>query len=153
MLRIFIAITSFSVLTSLSLLASESLLIKSVLLEFENKTGLIVVTREQTLRAQLTVSYQGNGLLEGRWMVAEPGSTEAQPLFRTLLLVRENLSSSQRSIIDSPELPTAMTGKYLLQFCVTTRNSVSRTEVHVDKNPLCPQQKLISSIAYQVIAN
>ncbi|WP_145999183.1 hypothetical protein [Oceanicoccus sp. KOV_DT_Chl] len=122
-------------------------MINTVALEFDDNNNIVMAGLNENLQAKLTVVYSGVGLLEGRWLVAEPGSTEAQPIYRTLKLVRQNLNTKQRSFIESPELPTNRAGKYLLQFCVTNRLlDESRTEQH----RLCPNEKLVAQAYYQV---
>ncbi len=100
--------------------ASESVLrVQGLRLEFDNGVNLALIDLNAEIKARLTLSYSGVGLLEGIWQVAEAGSTDSLPLYRTLMLVRENLSGSQRATLQSPALPSSRSGKYLVRFCVT----------------------------------
>ncbi len=123
------------------LVAADTLMIKTLNLDFNNESQQQVVAKDTELRARLILTYQGSGLLQGSWLLAEPGGTEGKPLFRNIQLVRETIVSSQRSYVDSPELPTLRTGKYLLKFCLTDQKPDNRLET----DPRCAQA------SYQVI--
>jgi hypothetical protein len=125
--------------------AQGSLSVQAIRLEFDtgNNTGIFEVG--ESLRASLTASYGGTGILRGRWQVAEPGSSEGTPLYRTLSLVNVNLATGQRSTLRSPALPTARSGRYLLRFCVTTQADATFAD-----DPLCPDPTLAAAAAYFV---
>jgi len=55
--------------------------------------------------------------------VADPVSTQAQPIFRPLMHVRRYLAGSGKQTITSPELPTTMSGLYLLRLRITEPQS------------------------------
>jgi len=88
-------------------------------LEFESGRRIEVIERGAALDARLILSYTGGGTLRGRWQVADPGGGE-RPFFRTVSLVRENLAPTQRATIESPKLPTNLSGRYALRFCLET---------------------------------
>jgi hypothetical protein len=124
-----------------------SLSVQGMRLEFATGNNLALVDMKDSLQAKLILAHSGNGLLQGRWQIAEPGSSESIPLYRTLALVRRNISSAQRTVLHSPELPTSRTGKYLLRFCVTNRNMVSEEQAISEQ---CPIENLVINAAYQV---
>ncbi|MEX1032599.1 MAG: hypothetical protein WDZ30_04515 [Cellvibrionaceae bacterium] len=128
--------------------ASGELTVQGLRLEFETGNNTTLADINSELQARLTVLHSGSGLLEGRWLVAEPGSTEGEPLFRTLALARSNLTSGQRNILSSPKLPTNRVGKYLLRFCVTDSNP--NQQVTNSLSSQCPSESLIVDAAYQV---
>lgn len=125
------------------------LTVQGLRLAFDTGNDQALVAESSALTAQLTLSYSGAGLLEGRWQLAEPGSTEALPLFRTLSLVRQQVAGSQRLVLESPTLPTARPGKYLLRFCVTNRNLAPEG---ASDDPQCPVQEWVIDAGYQVQA-
>lgn len=127
--------------------APGALAVQGLRLEFDTGNDLTLTEINSQLKAQLTLAYTGSGLLEGRWQLAEPGSSEGLPLYRTLALVRQNLVSNQRVILASPKLPTLRAGKYLLRFCVTNRDLI-RSDTVLD--PQCPIEELVIDAAYQV---
>ena len=127
---------------------ADSLELKSLQLQFDTLNKLSTVEQHSQLQAKLTITYNGSGLLQGRWLLAEPGSTEGKSLYKTLSLVRENLTTQQRSYIDSPELPTIKTGKYNLKFCVT--KSIKHQDAN--KDPQCPSKLLSTAVGYQVVS-
>lgn len=90
-------------------------------LTFDNQANVALIAPESELKAKLNVNYNGTGLLEGFWEVAEPGSSEGVPIFRRLQAVQQPLSRGQLTQLQSPLLPTARVGKYLLRFCVISR--------------------------------
>lgn len=128
---------------------SGELALYGMRLVFDTGNDLALVTENTALSAQLTLSYSGSGLLEGRWQIAEPGSTEALPQYRTLALVRQQLASSQRLVLESPALPSERAGKYLLRFCVTNRNLVPEG---ASEDPQCPVPEWVIDAGYQVQA-
>lgn len=123
------------------------LLIKGLRLQYAGGTNLAVVERGEELKTLLSVYYSGTGFLEGRWQVADPGSSSGNPVFRTLALVRKQLSSTQRTDIPSPPLPTERAGKYLVRFCVSNRDLI---EDPATASGQCPIENLIVDAAYQV---
>lgn len=142
-----IALLHLFLLLSISVSSAADIFeVKTVALEFEGGNNITLAGLNDSLQAKLTVTYNNIGLLEGRWLLAEPGSTE-QPIYRTLKLVRHNLNSSQRSFLESPALPTNRVGKYLLQFCVSNRTPV---EGRIDSNSSCPNGSLVAQAFYQV---
>lgn len=119
--------------------------VQTLRLEFDSGNNTEIVTVDESMRASLTVSYSGKGMLRGRWQIAEPGSSEGAPLYRTLSLVNTNLTTSQRSTLRSPALPTGRSGKYLLRFCVT-----NGFDIDPGDDPLCPNQDLTAMATYLV---
>lgn len=138
---------SSSRLTSIRDALTGALSIQSMRLEFANGNNMELVDLNDSLQAKLILVHSGTGLLEGRWQIAEPGSTETIPLYRTLALVRRNITGTQRSILHSPELPTSRTGRYLLRFCVTNREMITDDSTGTEQ---CPIEKLVVNAAYQV---
>lgn len=86
-------------------------------LEFESGRRIEIVDRGARLVARLTMLYAGSGTLRGRWEVADSAGS-GDPLFRVLQIVRAPLGGSQQHTLDSPPLPTDISGRYLLRFCV-----------------------------------
>lgn len=125
--------------------AQDVFSVNALRLEFDTGNNTKVATANEAMRASLTVSYSGTGLLQGRWQIAEPGSSEGLPLYRTLAIVNTNLHAGQRSTLRSPALPTSRPGKYLLRFCVT-----NRFDVDPDGDTQCPNPALVAHASYQV---
>jgi len=124
--------------------------IQRLQLSFPNQTSLIVVEPGSSLAANLDVNYSGTGILEGRWQIAEPGSSEGLPLYRNLKLEKRSLTKAQHTRIVSPALPTGKPGKYLLRFCVIDR---SQTDLSSTNDFNCPNEQLKVEAAYQVMAD
>ncbi|NGP53478.1 hypothetical protein [Thioalkalivibrio sp. XN8] len=127
--------------------APSELLVVSVRLEFETGNNTAIVERDADLRAGLTVQHTGTGILRGRWQIAEPGSSEAVPVFRTLALVNTQVRAGQRSYLRSPVLPTSRPGVYLLRFCVSGTDPVA-----VAEDAQCPGAGQVVHATYQVHA-
>jgi hypothetical protein len=125
--------------------APGELVITSLQLEFETGNNAAVVGPAESLQAILTVQHTGNGILRGRWQIAEPGSSEGAPLFRTLVLVNANVRSGQRSIYLSPTLPTGRPGVYVLRFCASEPNNAATSD-----DVLCPDADRVVTATYQV---
>jgi len=86
-------------------------------LTFPSGKRIEIVERNSALVARLTLAYSGSGTLRGRWQVAEPGGG-ANAFFRTVSLVRVSLAATQRATLDSPQLPTNLSGRYAVRFCL-----------------------------------
>lgn len=128
---------------------SGDLLVQRLSLSFSDNQRVKVVPADTDLLAKVLLAYSGNGLLEGRWQVAEPGSTEGKPVYRTLTLVRSYLRNAQQSSINSPPLPTDKAGKYRVRFCVTNRELIPADALVVDAG--CPLDGLTVETVYEVL--
>lgn len=127
--------------------APSELVVVSVRLEFDTGNNTAIVAHDAELRASLTVQHTGTGILRGRWQLAEPGSSEAVPVFRTLALVNTQVRAGQRSHLRSPMLPTSRPGVYLLRFCVSGTNPVAAAD-----DAQCPDAAQVVHATYQVHA-
>lgn len=127
--------------------APSELVVVSVRLEFDTGNNTTIAAQDADLRAGLTVQHTGTGILRGRWQIAEPGSSEAVPVYRTLALVNTQVRAGQRSYLRSPTLPTSRPGVYLLRFCVTGTDPAATA---VDAQ--CPDAGLVVHATYQVHA-
>jgi hypothetical protein len=102
--------------------APSELMVSAIRLEFGSGNNADLVDIDETLRLTATLQYTGTGVLRGRWQIAQPESPDAMPAFRTLALVNTNLTTSQRSTLRSPVLPTSRSGRYLVRFSVTGKD-------------------------------
>ena len=118
-------------------------------LSFLDNQRIKLVQPGTELKAKALLAYSGNGLLEGRWQVAEPGSTEGRPVYRTLSLVRNYLGTTQQAQLNSPLLPTDKAGKYRVRFCVSNRDQVALDELVLDNS--CPIDELTVETVYEVL--
>lgn len=149
MASIVITISS-SPLTAAREATDGGLLVQGLRLEFNNGSNLALADINSALTARLTLNYSGMGLLQGAWQVAEAGSTEALPFYRTLELVRQNLVGNQRATLESPVLPTSRSGKYLIRFCVTSPTLTDSNANSVSAQ--CSADQLLVNGSYQVQA-
>ncbi len=129
----------------------SELLVQRLNLSFLDNLRVKVVQPATELKAKVQVVYSGNGQLQGRWQVAEPASTQGEPMYRTLTLVSQYLGATQQTLLTSPPLPTAVAGKYRVRFCVTNRDMVPADELVLD--PGCPIEALTVETAYQVLGS
>ncbi len=115
-------------------------------LSFPNLSSMTLVESGEELFSYLDVNYSGTGVLEGFWQLAEPGSTESKPIYRTLKLERKALSQLRHSRLVSPTLPTDKPGKYLLRFCLLDRTNTGGTV-----NRDCEESGKRVEVLYQVL--
>lgn len=125
------------------------LLVQRLSLSFLDNQRIKLVQPGTDLKAKVLLAYSGNGLLEGRWQVAEPGSTEGRPVYRTLTLVRSYLGNTQQAQLNSPVLPTEKAGKYRVRFCVSNRDQVPADDLVLDNS--CPIAALTVETVYEVL--
>lgn len=112
-------ITEVSLPISLAVTGSGGdLLLSRIELTFEApaEARFASVDKDDRLRALARVRFGGSGLLQARWVVADPSSTVGRAVFRTLQIVRRNLPTSGEVEILSPPLPTGEQGIYELRF-------------------------------------
>ncbi len=95
-----------------------NLSISQIDLRFQNGDITMVTGTEQTVNATAVISYGGSGLLDLIWEVATPSSTSGTPIFIRLKTTRQFLGAGRRSVIESPRLPTNLTGSYILRLRV-----------------------------------
>lgn len=71
------------------------------------------------LRPWARIRYGGSGVLEARWLIADPSSTGGEAVFRTQQVVRQLLNGSENEVrVEGPLLPTGQPGIYELRFQV-----------------------------------
>jgi len=99
---------------------SGELTLERMELEFESRRRIEIVERGARLVARLTILYSGSGTLRGRWEIADPSGT-GEPLFRVLSSARVALGGQQHHTLESAPLPTDISGRYVLRFCVEPR--------------------------------
>lgn len=129
---------------------TANLVIRNLELRFRDTLAPIaVVTPDSDLKAELRVYHSGTGTFEGEWQVAEPGSTEGQPIYRPLQRVRQLLTGQQLSVLTSPALPTRVAGKYLLRFCAIDAAAVTASA----REALCTVPETTAQTVYQVLAD
>lgn len=125
------------------------LLLQRLSLSFTDNQRIKVVPPDSELQAKVLLTYSGNGLLAGRWQLAEPGSSEGRPFYRTLTLVRSQLASAQQQTLTSPLLPVGKAGKYRVRFCVTNPEMVPADGLVLDSG--CPIEALTVETIYEVL--
>lgn len=88
-------------------------------LSFDNGAPVRVLERKQPLRANAEINYNGSGMLQAQWEIADPASSSGQPIFRSIATVRQYLVGSETQTISSPALPTEIAGLYLARLRIT----------------------------------
>jgi len=70
-------------------------------------------------KVKAELSYTGSGILRGVWEIAEPSSTSGTPIFHPLTHERKFLGQIGQVTVYSPQLPSNMTGLYMVRFRIT----------------------------------
>jgi len=94
---------------------SGSLSLSQVDLRFSNNNLNKVVKIDESLLAYATINHNGTGLFRAVWEVATPITTSGTPIFTTLETVRQFLGAGRKIVLESPTLPTNLTGNYVLR--------------------------------------
>lgn len=89
-------------------------------LSFDNGAPVRILPRGEPLSARAEIGYNGAGVLQAVWEVASPASTSGTPIYSVVSHVRKNLTSGEREVLNSPALPTASTGLYLVRLRITS---------------------------------
>lgn len=129
---------------------TAKLVIRNLELRFRDTLApMAVIAQQSELQAELRIYHSGTGTLEGEWQVAEPGSSEGQPVYRPLRRVRQMLGAQQLSVLTSPALPTRVAGRYLLRFCAIDAAAVTASA----REALCTVPETSAQTVYQVLAD
>lgn len=92
-----------------------------IALRFDDGNVQRVVGADSTLSATASITFTGSGRIEGRWEIAQPTSTLGEPRFRSLGVVRRQVTGARRQVtLESPSLPTGSQGIYLLRLRITS---------------------------------
>ena len=89
-------------------------------LRFSDGSRRRLVGTNAPLYAVAEVNYTGAGLLQAVWEVATPPSTSGQAVYRPLRFVRQYLLPGGHVVLQSPPLPVAVEGRYVLRLQVQT---------------------------------
>lgn len=98
--------------------AAASLGISGEILSFDNGSSVRILPRNNAIHAQAELGYNGTGLLQAVWEIAEPATTSGTPVFRPLTQVREYLTLGDVKTLKSPALPSSTVGLYLVRLRV-----------------------------------
>jgi hypothetical protein len=96
--------------------AAAGLAITGLRLQLADGGAERVVEQGQPVAARAELYYTGNGILRGRWEIAEPPGTAGVPLFRPLRQVQQLLPPGGQASLTAPPLPSRAPGLYLLRF-------------------------------------
>ncbi len=107
-----------AVLLSLGSPSSSSFGISGEILSFDNGSSVRILPRNNAIHAQAELGYNGTGLLQAVWEIAEPATTSGTPIYRPLLQVSEYLTLGDTKTFKSPALPTTGIGLYLVRLRV-----------------------------------
>jgi hypothetical protein len=84
-------------------------------LRFNDNTIVKVIKPNSRISAIAELNFTGTGLLDAFWEYATPASTRGRAIFIRLGSVRRYLGVGGRVILQSPPLPTDLTGQYVLR--------------------------------------
>ncbi len=82
---------------------------------FEDKSRVKVLPSNDRLVALAELNFDGSGIAQFEWQIAEPSSTRGALVFRRLQVFRRSLAGRGRVILQSPELPTASQGLHVVR--------------------------------------
>jgi hypothetical protein len=95
--------------------AAGALSISRIQMAFDDERTSAILAPKEIMRANAIISYTGTGLLEYQWQIATPPSTKGQPVFRPLNSRKQYLLSADQIKLTSPELPSLISGEYLVR--------------------------------------
>ncbi len=98
--------------------AAANLGISGEILSFDNGSSVRILPRNNAIHAQAELGYNGTGLLQAVWEIAEPATSSGSPVYRPLLQVRDYLTLGDTKTLKSPALPTGTVGLYLVRLRV-----------------------------------
>lgn len=93
--------------------------IQRISLRFDDGSTFRRAPEQASLTAFADIRFSGAGQLEARWEIAGPSSTLGTAMFRPIRIVRRYLAGTRTLTLESPELPTGVTGGYRVRLRVT----------------------------------
>ncbi|TQV78490.1 hypothetical protein [Denitrobaculum tricleocarpae] len=86
---------------------------------FEDRSRVKVLPAGERLVALADVNFDGAGIAEFEWQIADPSSTRGALVFRRLQVFRRSLAGRGRVTLQSPELPTSAQGLHIVRLVAT----------------------------------
>ncbi len=106
---------SATVFAALQATSGGALSFRNFSLRFDDDSGYRAVAKGSALTARLNLTTNGKGIFAGAWEISGPSSTQGSG-FRPIARVRQVLSGSRKTILESPQLPTDRSGIYKVRF-------------------------------------
>jgi hypothetical protein len=88
-------------------------------LAFEDRARVKVLPEGGELFALAEINFDGSGVAQFQWQIADPSSTRGGLVFRTLQVLSRSLSGRARVILRSPLLPTHSQGLHVIRLVTT----------------------------------
>lgn len=99
--------------------AASELDIRRIDLFFEDRSRVKVLPSGERLVALADINFDGSGIAEFEWQIADPSSTKGTLVFRRLQVFRRSLAGRGRVTLQSPELPTSAQGLHVVRLVPT----------------------------------
>lgn len=93
--------------------------IRRIDLFFEDRSRVKVLPSGERLVALADINFDGSGIAEFEWQIADPSSTRGALVFRRLQVFRRSLAGRGRVTLQSPELPTSAQGLHIVRLVPT----------------------------------
>ena len=93
--------------------------IRRIDLFFEDRSRVKVLPSGARLVALADINFDGSGIAEFEWQIADPSSTRGALVFRRLQVFRRSLAGRGRVTLQSPELPTSAQGLHIVRLVPT----------------------------------
>lgn len=97
-----------------------SLEINRLALRFSDNKAVKLVQKNSKVSVLADIKFEGTGLLDAVWEVADPTSTKGTPIYIPYLSVRQYLNIGGQFTLQSPTLPTGRNGIYKARLRIKT---------------------------------
>jgi hypothetical protein len=94
--------------------------INRIALRFNDNQSVKLAPLNSRIAVLADILFKGTGLLDTMWEIADPTSTIGTPIFIPALSVRQYLAAGSRITLQSPMLPTHITGNYKVRLNIRT---------------------------------
>lgn len=131
--------------------SSGALSVSQIDLRFSTNNLTEVVRTDEVLFAYANVSHAGSGIFDAVWEIATPASTSGNPVFTTIATVRKLLAAGRNVIVESPPLPTNLTGNYLVR--LRTRSPETDFDILQIRYSVLPTNKPVVAVKKLFLLN
>ena len=92
--------------------------VRRIELKFDDESRIKTPVKDDRFHAIALLNYNGSGIAKFEWQIAEPPGTSGTVRFKTMEMFSRSLSGGGNLTLESPDLPSRLTGLYFVRLIV-----------------------------------